>query len=228
MGVIDHRDVSASHDSIAAFTANRAATQRSDLPSWIAKELDSVFISDQVSLSFCATMFAWDAPVRTDRLYSAERLNEWLRLTGIPELTRDPTAAEFLMLAELREAIRELTLERIAGADRPSSHHRAVLNSAAGMRRPHTSLHHDGFEPERPEEFDALSLLPLLAQDAVEVLTETPAERLKRCEMDPCSHLFVDRSRPGNRRWCTSQRCGGKARAAEFRARRTASALTPS
>jgi predicted RNA-binding Zn ribbon-like protein len=85
-----------------------------------------------------------------------------------------------------------------------------------------------GFDPARPEEFDALSLLPLLAQDAVEVLTETPAERLKRCEMDPCSHLFVDRSRPGNRRWCTSQRCGGKARAAEFRARRTASALTPS
>ncbi|WP_349253965.1 CGNR zinc finger domain-containing protein [Streptomyces sp. BPTC-684] len=32
--------------------------------------------------------------------------------------------------------------------------------------------------------------------------------------------LFVDASRPGRRRWCSSKACGGKERAAAYRRRK--------
>jgi predicted RNA-binding Zn ribbon-like protein len=35
-----------------------------------------------------------------------------------------------------------------------------------------------------------------------------------------CGLLFLDTSRPGRRRWCSSTACGGKARAAAYRQRR--------
>ena len=35
-----------------------------------------------------------------------------------------------------------------------------------------------------------------------------------------CVLLFVDTSRPGKRRWCSSTACGGKERAAAYRRRK--------
>jgi predicted RNA-binding Zn ribbon-like protein len=47
-------------------------------------------------------------------------------------------------------------------------------------------------------------------------------ERLRVCEGDDCSKLFIDVSRNGMRRYCDSQTCGNRLHAARYRARKTA------
>jgi predicted RNA-binding Zn ribbon-like protein len=44
-------------------------------------------------------------------------------------------------------------------------------------------------------------------------------ERLKTCASDDCRWIFFDRSKPANRRWCSSTRCGNRAKVMRYRAK---------
>ncbi|WP_328997671.1 ABATE domain-containing protein [Kribbella sp. NBC_00709] len=65
---------------------------------------------------------------------------------------------------------------------------------------------------------DVPALLSTLARDAVELLTGPLAERIRTCASDDCSLLFVDASRAGQRRWCSMNTCGARAKMATYRA----------
>ncbi len=62
-----------------------------------------------------------------------------------------------------------------------------------------------------------------VARDAIELLSD-PAQRarLRRCASPDCALIFYDSSRPGRRRWCSTERCGDRMRARAYRARRQA------
>jgi predicted RNA-binding Zn ribbon-like protein len=64
------------------------------------------------------------------------------------------------------------------------------------------------------------SLLSSVARDAIDLLGGPRAARLKRCEGSRCLLLFVDMSRSGHRRWCSTDRCGNRAKVAAHRRRR--------
>jgi predicted RNA-binding Zn ribbon-like protein len=53
---------------------------------------------------------------------------------------------------------------------------------------------------------------------AIELLSE-PTPRLKRCPGDRCGWFFIDRTKRGNRRWCSMDECGQEAKIARRRAR---------
>ncbi|GJF33906.1 hypothetical protein KNE206_66060 [Kitasatospora sp. NE20-6] len=55
----------------------------------------------------------------------------------------------------------------------------------------------------------------------VEFVTAQGVRRLGRCAAGPCACVFVDRTRPGNRRYCCDQ-CTDRASAAAYRGRRRA------
>jgi len=44
-------------------------------------------------------------------------------------------------------------------------------------------------------------------------------DRLKMCESPECQWIFFDRTKPANRRWCSSDRCGNRAKVRAFRKR---------
>jgi predicted RNA-binding Zn ribbon-like protein len=48
-------------------------------------------------------------------------------------------------------------------------------------------------------------------------------ERLKACSSQECRWVFFDRSRPGNRRWCSSARCGNRHKTRSYRQRQRGS-----
>jgi predicted RNA-binding Zn ribbon-like protein len=52
-----------------------------------------------------------------------------------------------------------------------------------------------------------------LAANAVELLTEIPLDRVKRCDDAACGWLFLDSSHRQNRRWCSAADCGNRDRA---------------
>ena len=66
----------------------------------------------------------------------------------------------------------------------------------------------------------AASALSAVARDAIALFTSADVRRLRECASPECGLLFLDVSRPGRRRWCSSNACGGKARAAAYRQRR--------
>ena len=45
-------------------------------------------------------------------------------------------------------------------------------------------------------------------------------DRLKMCASEECHWIFYDRSKPGNRRWCSSALCGNRDKTRNYRARK--------
>lgn len=65
--------------------------------------------------------------------------------------------------------------------------------------------------------------LSTLARDAIAILSAEP-ERIRRCDAEDCRRVFRDESRTANRRWCSMQRCGNRAKVRAHRARQAATA----
>jgi predicted RNA-binding Zn ribbon-like protein len=59
----------------------------------------------------------------------------------------------------------------------------------------------------------------LIARDAVVTLTRPASARVRMCAADDCALIYLDTSRPGNRRWCSMQRCGNRAKVRTHRTR---------
>jgi predicted RNA-binding Zn ribbon-like protein len=82
----------------------------------------------------------------------------------------------------------------------------------APQLRPDRSLGFVGQPPTR-------RALSTLARDAITLLATCNPERLRECASANCSRLYIDRSRPGNRVWCSSTGCGNRARTKAYRRR---------
>jgi predicted RNA-binding Zn ribbon-like protein len=66
-------------------------------------------------------------------------------------------------------------------------------------------------------------VLGAFAHDALDLIgTAGRRERLHECAGDNCRLIFLDTSRPGNRRWCSMERCGNRNKVRTHRARRSA------
>jgi predicted RNA-binding Zn ribbon-like protein len=58
--------------------------------------------------------------------------------------------------------------------------------------------------------------LSVIARDAIDLVSGPMRPRVKACDQDDCRMLFVDTSPAGQRRWCSMQRCGSRAKADTF------------
>jgi predicted RNA-binding Zn ribbon-like protein len=58
-----------------------------------------------------------------------------------------------------------------------------------------------------------------LAREAIELFAANPTDRIRECAADDCGLVFYDESRSNNRRWCSMQRCGNRAKVRAHRAR---------
>jgi len=61
--------------------------------------------------------------------------------------------------------------------------------------------------------------LASVARDAVDLFGERGAGRIRSCAASDCAMVFYDGSRSNNRRWCSMQRCGNRAKVRAHRAR---------
>lgn len=58
-----------------------------------------------------------------------------------------------------------------------------------------------------------------IAREGIAVLTGPLRTRIRQCAAQDCQLLFVDTSRPGQRRWCSMSRCGNIAKTRAYRGR---------
>jgi predicted RNA-binding Zn ribbon-like protein len=96
----------------------------------------------------------------------------------------------------------------------------AVVNRAAAPALPPTELV-DGPRgvagQRRP--LSVREALSAVARDAIDLLTGESRSRLRECEAEDCTGLYLDASHGRRRRWCSAARCGNRARVSAHRAR---------
>ena len=164
-----------------------------------------------ITLEFVATV--GDRPGRQiERLAEPEDLNRWLSEAKLAEGTH--VSARVLDPARnLREATYRV-LDCARAGQRPSKPDLELLNEWA--RRPipapqiDRDLHCTLIAPD-----PTAAALAHIARESIELLTGPDLLRVRTCA--GCSLLFVDRSRPGRRRWCSMDRCGNREKTARYR-----------
>jgi predicted RNA-binding Zn ribbon-like protein len=174
------------------------------------------FVSGNIALDFAGTLQHRDTAPR-DLLPSGELLREWWVAAGLVDPPPEVSDDEFGRALAVREAVYRLALAAATDGERGQADV-DLLNEAAAAPPVTALLTRDGVR--RTGLADAV--IASIARDAVGLLGGPDETRIRQCEDPPCTRLFVDTSRAGSRRWCDMNGCGNRAKAAGFRARRTA------
>ncbi|HKS47340.1 MAG TPA: ABATE domain-containing protein [Amycolatopsis sp.] len=183
------------------------------------RRLGFPFRSGRLCLDFVATV-AKRAIADHDMLVTPEDLETWFQVAELPPARGRITHEGLEAARELREAIHRLTRTRVDKRTPPRAAIRTV-NTASQAGTPTSTLGLDGLTaipaPSAPLE----AILSTIARDAIDLFSGPYAHRIRACLGHDCSLFFVDRSRPGSRRWCAMAACGEKASSAAYRRRHT-------
>ena len=128
------------------------------------------------------------------------------------------TAAAFASALHLRESLYRLFTARARGSACPAAGRRDLERRSQGGSRPPADRSAAGgprgtfawsFEPTN------LPTAPLwpIARSAADLLVSPDFARVTQCDGSGCTWLFLDHSRTRNRRWCSMQSCGNRAKA---------------
>jgi predicted RNA-binding Zn ribbon-like protein len=190
-------------------------------PQWSAADLAFRFDSGWLCLDFAATV-GDRAHHGFERLRQPDDLAVWLVDAGLSSRSTLVDDTDLDQARILREAIYRVVSARHQAAAPPEQDIKLINNWAT--RAPmapqlDTSGTALNWISDRPFE----AAMASLARDAARLCVSPELQRIRECEEATCSVLFVDTSRPGNRRWCSMQRCGNRAKKAAWRDRQTAS-----
>jgi len=164
----------------------------------------------------------------TDRLSSYGRLlrfaleagqlseREFERLAADAEREPAAAAAAWGRAVQLREALFELFDARARAVELPQSA-LEILNAWLAEALPWRRLSEGDGQLEwtwrRPGDRDWLAPLYPCVDSAARLVTSEDLGRVRVCDAEDCSWLFLDRSRSRSRRWCSMDSCGNRAKA---------------
>ncbi|ADB53255.1 CGNR zinc finger domain-containing protein [Conexibacter woesei] len=135
--------------------------------------------------------------------------------TGRPPADADDLAAARALREAVRAAVEALLVGRLpATADVEAIDAAATVAPLVPRVDPRTGAR-SWWRPT------ARAALSDVARDALDLIADRAQwRRLRICASDDCGLLFYDASRPGRRRWCSTERCGDRNRAKAYRARK--------
>jgi predicted RNA-binding Zn ribbon-like protein len=187
------------------------ASIRHDLP---PDELRFHWKGGRLCLDFVATVGErWRRSF--ERLIEPGDLGRWLCDSGFLSEAPPVSSAQLAAARALREVINRLARPGVE----PQPGDRENLNRWAAGAPLAPQLTHDGrrvWTADRPVE----AMLATIARDAVDLLSGPLTGRIRECAAPDCALLFVDTSRPGQRRWCSTEACGNRVRTRSYRERR--------
>lgn len=131
--------------------------------------------------------------------------------------TQHPNSAQevFERAISLREVFYRV-FSSVADGKQPADGDLETLRSGyrKTMAEAHLVYSPDGFTWQWPDRDDALDqMLWPLVRSAIELLTAPELRRVKVCPgLGDCGWLFLDTSKSGQRRWCSMDSCGSRAK----------------
>ena len=155
-------------------------------------------------------------------LHSPEDLQAWLadsRLAPLPELLLEKP--DLGRIKHLRDTLWSIA-PAIANGDPVQAADIETINGYAMAPPPRPRVDPSGLTLGWAMPVTGGQVLGAFAHDALEVIgSEHLRSRLRECSGDNCKLIFLDTSRPGNRRWCSMDRCGNRNKVRSHRARRS-------
>ena len=151
-----------------------------------------------------------------DEIETARMLESWMLERGLLHRGERVTARDHQVALELRAALRDFLLQ--APEQRSEGLEAARRLTAVSGKFPlMMTVSADG----------AVELAPIHGSNALgRVLSEMiglaqtgQLARLKTCASQECHWIFFDRSKPANRHWCSSSRCGNRQKTRAYRLR---------
>ena len=173
------------------------------------------FIAGSLCLDFVDTLGNRRAePI--ERLAAPADLDRWFGAAGLGGLfRRKSTPADLADARSLRDAIFRFAMSAIEDAT-PSARDSRTINHWA-MRMPLRPMiigERIQMTAKQPKE----ATLSTIAADAIQMVMGPQRSRIRACP--ECRMVFVDTSRPGRRRWCSSASgCGNRAKVRAHRSR---------
>lgn len=182
-------------------------------------ELQFIFLSGRLCLAFCATVGErWRR--NFERLRTPGDLARWYVEAGLLDGLVSASDAGLRQARVMREAVYRIAKDLAAG-HAPAAADEEIVNAAAAAAPPVPRMRHGTASLVASGPGVESAALSAVARDAIGLFTTPLSERIRECASDQCGLLFIDLSRPGRRRWCSSNACGSRARAAAYRRRRT-------
>ena len=154
-----------------------------------------------------ANTVSWrlDGARRIDRLTTSADLADWCAAVGL-----SPGDTPLEDVAELRE-IAYRVLRPVARGEGPATADLDALRQL--IVEAMTTAQPPAPDLARLLDWEVDGLLGTLAMAAARLVERADLTRLRECQDDGCGWLFLDRSKNGSRRWCSSADCGNRARA---------------
>ncbi|MFG6195475.1 CGNR zinc finger domain-containing protein [Nonomuraea sp. JJY05] len=183
------------------------------------------FIGGRPCLDFVATLGKRHS-VPVERLPDPAAFGRWIVEAGLqPE--EPMVSLEALAAARtLREALYRL-LACARNGRSPDPADLAEINRAAARPDLAPQLAPSGTVVRTQTGDVASAVLATISRDAVLLVGGPLMDRVKECENDDCSLLFLDDSQARRRRWCSMERCGNLAKIAGYRSRNRDSRRNP-
>jgi predicted RNA-binding Zn ribbon-like protein len=179
--------------------------------------MEFVFVAGDPALDLVGTVQRRRTLAR-DLLQAPADLGAWTAAAGLVDQPLETGAEDLARAQQLREAVYRLGLAAVAGKPYPTADRRLLNRLADGPAlrldlRPDGTLRRTG---------SAAAALATVARSAQELFALPLGAPIRECAFEPCTRLYVDRSRRGVRRWCDMAACGNRAKAAAFRERHPA------
>lgn len=190
-------------------------SQRAVIGQWLTGS-DGVrwhFDSGSLALDFGYTGDYGYGVSQWEQLHSPADLTAWLA-ERFPGLYPPADIAVLHEARALRAAITSAARSLAAGS-RPRALDIDSLNQAAARGGIPPHLAGGTTSAPRPTAGDCLGEI---ASDAIRVFADH-SDRIRHCAANDCRLIFVDTSRPGQRRWCSMRRCGNRDRVRAYRSR---------
>ena len=179
------------------------------------------FRGGHVALDFVNTAEGRGQPNPGDALRTVDDLRKWGERRGVTAADAADAADDELHAAlEARELLYRLFLGQVRG------HHAAAADLAALERLAssayqvaHLEQATDGRLSWGWDRAQLSTVRYVVVTSALDLLSQSPTDRLKQCPGDDCGWFFLDSTRRGNRRWCSMSECGQEAKTARRRGR---------
>ena len=184
-----------------------------------ASEPQFPFHHGRVALSFVGTV-GDRGSLSTERVGTPRALAAWLLAAGLVTEPVTPSPAQLRRALALREAIARAVRALVAGGV-PRELDIELINGVARRWAPRLSLDPRTLTIAHAARTRIEPALGRIAVDAIELLGD-PGERsrLRACGLDSCAAIFLTPAGRRERRWCSMERCGNRAKVTSFRTRR--------
>jgi predicted RNA-binding Zn ribbon-like protein len=168
-----------------------------------------------------ANTLAWRGSTPAESLYGLNDLLAWCEGVGAPAPQNSKLRNQNRMDPDLlpraiaiREAIFRIFFA-IAANEPVKDSDLHVLNAALRdvPQRVALARTKNGFAWCAAPAVPAMTLLAPILWSAADLLAGPYRDRVRHCANESCLWLFLDDSKSGNRRWCSMQACGNRAKA---------------